>query len=163
MISDALGNKYLACCHNAPAVGYTDSDVRVGKAQWRNVDPNWWCGDGADKDSGQMFSAGVQQQGFPVWTVPNPKGSPLKLLHINAAGSYLVKGSSGWLVEFSVNSTAVSGSLTMYDGLDATGAVMAVVDASKGTVGGSTTQPWPFATGLFVVMTGNADCTIVTY
>jgi hypothetical protein len=96
----------------------------------------------------------------PVWFAPNP--TPQILLHIAVAGSYLVSSGTGWVADISINTTAASGSLTVYDGIDATGTVMAVIDASKSSLGAGF-SPWRFVNGLFVVLNGNADITIVAH
>jgi hypothetical protein len=99
----------------------------------------------------------------PVWLCPSPAGSPIKLTHIAAAGSYLIEDGWGFLMEVSINTTASSGSLTLYDGLDATGNVMAVIDVTKNNPSASNNTPWPFNTGLFVVLSGGADVTILNW
>jgi len=97
---------------------------------------------------------------MPVWMAPNP--TPQILTHIAAASSVLICTGQGWIADISVNTAAGFGSLTVYDGVDATGAVIAVIDASKNapTVGFS---PWRFNTGLFVVLSAKADITIVAH
>jgi len=83
------------------------------------------------------------------------------LLHLNAAGSTLVKDGPGGVMSINVN-TASGGasSLTLYDGVDATGAVLGVIDCTKqGSEGGMTA--WPFQTGLFLTLTGSPDITII--
>jgi len=84
------------------------------------------------------------------------------LTHLTTAGSYLIASQPGFLVEVSVNTTASAGSLTLYDGIDATGAVMASIDISKGNPSSGNSTPWPFKTGLFAVLSAAADITILT-
>jgi len=83
------------------------------------------------------------------------------LTHINAASSRLIKTGAGWLSDISINTTAASGSLTIYDGTSASGAVMAVIDVSKSFSFGGMGQ-WPFVNGLFVVVTGSPDITLIS-
>jgi hypothetical protein len=97
----------------------------------------------------------------PVWIAPNP--TPATLFHTGVAGSYLVASSPGWITGISVNTTAQSGTLTVYDGVDASGAVLGVIDVSKGNPNPQAASPWPFRVGLFLVLSGNADITIVAH
>jgi hypothetical protein len=83
------------------------------------------------------------------------------LTHFSAAGSTLIKTGSGWVADISINTTAASGNLTIYDGTSTAGAVMAVIDVSKSFSFGGVGQ-WPFTNGLFVVITGSPDITIVS-
>ena len=101
---------------------------------------------------------------LPVWIAPNPNPGGT-LTHISAAGSYLVRTGKGWITGISVNTPATSNStLTVYDGVDATGSVMAVIDMSKGNPNAQSAAPWPFANGLFLVFAGTAaDITIVSH
>jgi hypothetical protein len=73
----------------------------------------------------------------------------------------------GWITGVSVNSVATgSATMTCYDGVDATGTVIAVIDVSKGNPSPQTAAPWPFSTGFFVAMSngsGGADVTIVSH
>src|SRR3974390_2281459 len=101
---------------------------------------------------------------LPVWLAPNPNLCGT-LTHISAADSYLIRNSKGWMTGISVNTPATSNStLTVYDGVDATGTVMAVIDMSKGNPNAQSAAPWPFINGLFLVLAGNAaDITIVSH
>jgi hypothetical protein len=101
---------------------------------------------------------------IPVWIAPNPIPGGT-LTHISAIGSYLVRTGKGWLTGISINTPATSNAtLTVYDGTDATGAVMAVIDVSKGNPNAQTASPWGFSTGLFLVLAGNAaDITLVSH
>src|SRR6516162_5579847 len=85
----------------------------------------------------------------PVWFAPNP--TPQILTHLATSGSYLISSGSGWIANISVNTTAATGSLTVYDGVDATGSVIAVMDVSRSISGGGF-SPWRFVNGLFVVL-----------
>jgi hypothetical protein len=95
----------------------------------------------------------------PVWAAPDPRGTTLT--HLTAAGSFLIKTGKGWISTVNVN-TSGNGTLTIYDGIDATGTVLAVIDTSKNTTT-SAFSPWPFKTGLFMVQTGAADVTIISH
>jgi hypothetical protein len=56
--------------------------------------------------------------------------------------------------------------MTCYDGLNASGTVIAVLDISKQAAGPGTTSRWGFQTGFFVVLSGGstgADVTIVSH
>ena len=97
----------------------------------------------------------------PVWLAPNPTGQTLT--HLAATGSYLIKAGKGWVTDISLNTMATNGSLTVYDGVDATGKVIAVIDVSKSSPGLAGSEPWGFSVGLFVVLSGTADLTIVSH
>ena len=133
---------------------------------WPIVADNDWCGDGIDATSYGSFSPSstqVSQAAVPVWIAPNPNPGGT-LTHIAAAGNYLLRTGAGWITGISVNTTAVNATLTCYDGIDATGSVIAVMDVSKGNPSPQTAAPWAFTTGFFVVLTGgNADLTIVSH
>ena len=89
----------------------------------------------------------------PVWLAPNP--TPATLTHIGAPGDYLIKAGRGWLAGVSVNTAATSGALTVYDGVDVNGAVMAVIDVTQGGPAAQGGEPWGFQTGLFLVLSGS--------
>jgi hypothetical protein len=97
---------------------------------------------------------------MPVWLAPSPTGATLT--HLTAAGDVLIKTGAGWITGISVNTTG-SGSLTVYDGVDATGNVMGVIDLTKQNPSSANASPWPFQTGLFVSQSGAADVTIVSH
>jgi hypothetical protein len=97
----------------------------------------------------------------PVWLAPNPNGQTLT--HLSAAGSTLIKTGSGWISSIAVNTAATSGSLRVYDGVDATGAVIGVLDVSKNGAGITGSTPWAYHVGLYVVLSGTADVTIVSH
>ena len=99
---------------------------------------------------------------MPVWIAPNP--TPATLFHTGAAGSYLIASAPGWITGISVNTTVQgSGTLTVYDGVDASGTVIGVIDVSKGNPSPQAASPWPFRVGLFVVLSAAADITIVAH
>jgi hypothetical protein len=77
--------------------------------------------------------------------------------HLNAAGSTLLKTGQCRLESLSVN-TGAAGSLTIYDGTDGTGAVVAVVDT---TTAKSLNPAWMAHVGLYVTQVGAADLTLV--
>ena len=97
----------------------------------------------------------------PVWIAPNP--TPGLLFHTGTAGSYLIMTGPGWVTGIAVNTVVTNGTLTVYDGIDATGTVMAVMDVSRQAPSPGGTAPWPFQTGLFLVLNNNADITLVAH
>jgi hypothetical protein len=99
------------------------------------------------------------QYAMPIWIAPDPGGSTLT--HRNAAGNQLIKTGPGWISVMSINTSAV-GTLTIYDGIDASGAVLGVIDTSKNTTN-SALMPWPFQVGLFIAQVGTADITLITH
>jgi hypothetical protein len=122
-----------------------------------------------DKTNYGSFSPGstqVSQAAVPVWIAPNPNPGSY-LTHIGAPGSYTIASGAGWITGISVNSTATgSATFTCYDGTDATGAVIAVIDVSKGNPSPQSAAPWGFATGFFAVLSAGAtgaDITIVSH
>ena len=100
----------------------------------------------------------------PVFIVPPPNPNDTTVKHLTGAGSTLIKTGSGWLSSININTPATSSAtLTVYDGVDASGSVLGILDISKqaGTTGGF--SPWPFQTGLFVVQSAVADITIIAH
>ena len=108
-----------------------------------------------------MIAPSDRLNAMPVWIAPNPM--PATLTHFNTAGSYLILSGPGWITGVEVNTTATSGTLTLYDGTDATGYVMAVIDVSKQAPSPGSGTPWPCKNGLFIVLSGNADITVVAH
>jgi len=99
-----------------------------------------------------------QSASIPVYLAGAP-GATLR--HIAAAGSALLKTGAGVLRSIDINTPAASNSaLTFYDGTDATGAVMAVIDCTKQTANVGTAG-WPFKVGCFYALTGAPDITLV--
>ena len=94
----------------------------------------------------------------PIWLAPSGLS---QLEHFDSAFSQVLATGSGWITHLSINTPSTSGTLTLYDGVDATGMVMAVIDTSKSNPNSGGLSPWPYQNGLFVTMTGNADVTIV--
>ena len=95
----------------------------------------------------------------PVWLSPSGLS---QLAHFNTPQSGLLLATGpGWMTHISINTPSTSGSLTLYDGIDATGSVMAIFDTSKSNINSGGMMPWPYQNGLFVTMTGTADVTIV--
>jgi hypothetical protein len=120
-------------CHlNPPTLTLRSPNMQTHLSAWPNVEETDWCGE---------------------WSAVN-------LLHIAAAGSYLLKTGAGWLEGMSLNTTG-NGTLTIYDGIDATGTVMGVIDVSKGNPSPEPDNPWPFQIGLFMVLSAAADLTII--
>jgi hypothetical protein len=139
---------------------------------WPIVADNDWCGDGIDATNYASFSPGstqASQAAMPVWIAPNPNpgGTLTHIVGTAAAQSQLIRSGAGWITGVSVNSVATgSATMTCYDGIDATGAVIAVIDISKGNPSPQTAAPWSFSTGFFVVLSngsGGADITIVSH
>lgn len=97
---------------------------------------------------------------YLVGTTSNPA---TMLTHLAAAtAGLLIKSMSGTLIGLNINTPAApTGLLTFRDGKDVAGAIMGVVDTSKSSTAGGMMK-WPFKVGLFVVMTGNADVTIIS-
>jgi hypothetical protein len=131
-----------------------------------------WCGEGMDKTSYASFSPGSTQApaaAVPVYMAPNPNpgGTQTHLVGTAAAQNMLIRSGPGWITGITVNSVATgSASLTCYDGLDATGTVIAVIDISKSNPSPQTAAPWGFNTGFFVVISNGsagADITIVSH
>jgi hypothetical protein len=78
--------------------------------------------------------------------------------HLNAAGSTLIKTGGCRIESLSINTGAATSNIALYDGTSAAGTLVALVD---------TTTPrflqsvWTFRTGLFTVVTGAPDLTMV--
>ena len=152
-------------CHRRAPFGSDASN-----AIWPVVEATDWCGDGYDTVANQPMqpTPGPQATGaaMPVWIAPNPNPGAT-LSHIAAPGSYLIRSGAGWITGISVNSVSSGGgSLTCYDGIDATGAIIAVMDVSKGNPSPQTAAPWGFKVGFFIVLSANAigaDLTIVSH
>ena len=119
---------------------------------WPIVADNDWCGDGIDATSYASFSPLIvtnQASGdaMPVWIAPNPNpGGTLSHLVGSAGGSStLIRSGAGWVTGISVNSVATgSATMTCYDGIDATGIVIAVIDVSRSNPSPQTAAPWGF-------------------
>lgn len=78
--------------------------------------------------------------------------------HISATGSALILANQGNVAAVNVNTGASSAVLTLYDGLDNTGNVAAVIDASSSC---SKVYLVHFHTGIYYTLAGgNADITI---
>jgi hypothetical protein len=89
-------------------------------------------------------------------------GAPgTKLTHLSAAGSTLIKSGAGALISINVNTASANATLTVYDNISAAAPIMAVVDCSRGGVEGGFAG-WPFTTGLFVVLVGTPDVTLIS-
>jgi hypothetical protein len=141
---------------------------------WPTVNDNDWCGEGMDKTSYGSFSPLLvtnQTSGdaMPVWIAPNPNpGGTLTHLTGSAGGSStLIRSGAGWITGISVNSVATgTATMTCYDGINASGAVIAVIDVSRSNPSPQTAAPWGFQTGFFVVLsngTSGADITMVSH
>ena len=147
---------------------------------WPTVLDTDWCGDGVDMTSYGSFSPTTEppvppaesqaaSAAEPVWIAPNPNaGGTLTHLTGSAGGSStLIRSGAGWITGISVNAVATgSATMTCYDGIDATGTVIAVIDVSRSNPSPQSAAPWGFQTGFFVVLsngTTGADITIVSH
>ncbi len=84
--------------------------------------------------------------------------------HISANGTYLIKAGLGTIGTVTVNSRGTGGNtLTLYDGTDATGTVLAVIDTTAAQ--GSYLFDLLIGTGIFVELVGGvaADVTVAWY
>jgi hypothetical protein len=162
-MADVAGN--LRCHRSNP------NPDALGEAEaWPIVQSNDWCGEGYNTTTNAPMqpTPGAQATGaaMPVWIAPNPNPGGT-LSHIGAPGSYLIRSGAGWITGISVNSVSTgAGTLTCYDGLSATGTVIAIMDVSKGNPSPQTAAPWAFQTGFFIVLSANAtgaDLTIVSH
>lgn len=82
-----------------------------------------------------------------------------KYFHISAVNTGTIKSAPGSLFSVVINTKIASGVLTLYDNVNPTGTVIAVVDCSGGTNG--LRYDLDFATGLsYALAGGNADITI---
>jgi hypothetical protein len=140
--------------------------VIVGAPRWPVVVETDWCGDGVDASSFASFSPVVTTQipaaAMPVWIAPNPNPGRIQT-HINAPGSYLIRTGAGWTTGIEVNTVVTNGQMTCYDGIDATGIMIAAIDCSRQAPSPSASAPWGFQVGFFVVVVNNPDITIVTH
>lgn len=132
-------NAGVGWCHCvAPLAALTSAPSFSTKVQWPQVGTNEWCGD-------------FEPTG---WTRP-----PI-LTRVATASSVLIKTGAGQILSIAINQTA-GANLTVYDGIDATGAILAVINTNSiGYNFGP--APWPFNTGLFVNLSQNAGVTIIS-
>src|SRR6516164_92563 len=125
---------------------------------WPIVADNDWCGDGMDATTYGSFSPGSTQvpaAAIPVYMAPNPNPGATQTHLTGSAGgsSTLIRSGAGWITGITVNSMATgTATMTCYDGLDATGSVIAVIDVSRSNPSPQTAAPWGFQTGFFVVL-----------
>lgn len=77
--------------------------------------------------------------------------------YFSSAATALLQTGAGSVRATSPGVPGVVGNVTLYDGLDATGKVIAVLDAN---VGRDLDVSCQFDTGLYVVVTGNPNVTI---
>lgn len=90
---------------------------------------------------------------LPAWLAPAPGQ---KLTHMAAPGAVLVKSGAGQFISLNVN-TPAAGSLTVRDGVDAGGPILAQFSTANANF---LVVNWAFATGLFVTLAGAADISI---
>ena len=140
--------------------------------KWPEVLDSDWCGEGVDNSSYGSFSPGATQApaaAVPVYMAPNPNpgGTQTHLTGSAGGSSTLIRSGAGWITGITVNSVATgTATMTCYDGVDATGVVIAVIDVSRSNPSPQTAAPWGFQTGFFVVLsngTAGADITIVSH
>lgn len=83
--------------------------------------------------------------------------------HLAANASTLVKTGAGTLHTININKLgATANTMTVYDGIDNTGAVLAVIDTTANAI--SRYYDVSFATGLYVVIaTGTAPDSTISY
>lgn len=126
-------------CRAAPPIAtLTSLPQYASRVQWPQVGAGEWCGDYAT-------------------VFPPP---PAVLTHLGAAAQQLIKTGPGQVLSISITHGA-GATLIVYDGLDATGAVMANIDTNQ-VYYSFGPAPWPFKTGLFVVLNQAAGVTIVS-
>jgi hypothetical protein len=87
---------------------------------------------------------------------PPPGSASYK--NLNAAGSTLIKAGVGQLVDVTVNTGASGSSIALYDGTSVTGTPIATIDPAAN---GCFLFGVQFNTGLFAVVTGTPDITVV--
>ena len=78
--------------------------------------------------------------------------------HISTATTTLVKTGAGVLHNIVINTTS-AGAITVYDGIDNTGAVIGIIAASA-PVGSNFKYGVGFKTGLTIVTAGASDITV---
>jgi len=83
--------------------------------------------------------------------------------HIAGAATTLVKGGAGVLERVVNNKKVLSGVITVYDGVDATGAVIAIITNPATLLDNAQTLEYgvKFTTGLCVVTSAADDLTVV--
>jgi len=134
---------------------------------WPVVAPDNWCGEGYNTSTSSWHAPAAGPTA--IWVAPNPNPGS-KLTHIvgtAAAQNILIMSGAGWITGVSVNAVATgTATLTCYDGVDATGTVIAVIDITRGNPSPQTAAPWGFSVGFFVVVSNGAtgaDITIVSH
>jgi hypothetical protein len=89
--------------------------------------------------------------------------SACRYTHLTTAATTLIKTGPGYLGSITINTLAASAVITVYDGIDATGAVIAVI-TNPGTLviegPQSAFYGVGFSTGLITVTTGTQDITV---
>jgi hypothetical protein len=89
--------------------------------------------------------------------------SASKYYHTAVAATPLIKTGAGFLGSIIMNTPVASGTITVYDGIDNTGAVIAIITnpgtlVAEGPVGAF--YGIGFMTGLYIVITGTQDITV---
>lgn len=89
--------------------------------------------------------------------------SACRYTHLTTAASTLIKTGPGYLASVTINTLAASAVITVYDGIDNTGAVIAVItNPATLLIEGPQSAFYGvgFVTGLYTVTTGTQDITI---
>jgi len=168
-VTDNVG--VMHCAHSHPEWQRSGAPAPGSFINWPIVQPTDWCGEGMSQSSQVPFSPSVQapSAAMPVYMAPNPNpgGTQTHIVGAAVAQSILIRSGPGWITGITVNSVATgNATLTCYDGLDATGVVIAVIDISRSNPSPQTAAPWGYTTGFFVVVSNGsagADITIVSH
>ena len=85
----------------------------------------------------------------------------LAYTNIAANATTLVRTGSGRLGRIVVNGGTLTGDITVYDGVDATGTVIATIDGNQ-AVGNNFEYNCTFVTGLTIVTSASVNITVVS-
>jgi hypothetical protein len=91
-----------------------------------------------------------------VYGVPAPSQT---LHHLSTAGNHLLQTGHCTFAGFSVNTGQASATMTLYDGVDATGTLLGVFDCAVADEG-MRRFDWALTNGCFVVIVGTPDLTV---
>lgn len=73
---------------------------------------------------------------------------------VHLTSTELIKSGAGILNKITINGVSVAGILTIYDGIDATGTIMAIVTLAVNPTPFTLNYEIEFATGLYITFTG---------
>lgn len=90
-----------------------------------------------------------------------PQFKGFNYVHLNAPSTTVVKAAPGLVQAVVMTGPNADDTITLYDGLDTSGAVMAVISSTVATTC-TLTFGVPFRTGLTAVTSGTADV-VITY